>query len=112
MTLHQHSQSEGTAAVGNSRDNLRAFYDFERANFGVDAKYRVDKVLGKGSYGTVCSAIDIKTNNKIAIKKVSNIFDKEVLLKRAVRELKLMIHFKGHRNVRITLGIIISGIIN
>lgn len=75
---------------------------FEKANFYIDSRYEIQKILGKGSYGTVCSAIDTKsadTNNQIAIKKVSNIFNKEVLLKRAIRELRLMRHFKGHRNI-------------
>ena len=73
--------------------------------FSIDSRYELEKVLGKGSYGTVCSAIDTRKSHpdaeysRIAIKKVSNIFNKDILLKRAVRELKFMRHFKGHRNV-------------
>ena len=75
-------------------------------NFKVDLRYQISRVLGKGTYGTVCSAVDYRSvNNRgdylmVAIKKVTNIFREEVLLKRAVRELKLMGHFRGHRNVR------------
>lgn len=74
---------------------------FEKANFLIDSRYKVQQILGKGSYGTVCSAIDTKSKDKpsLAIKKVCNIFNKEVLLKRAIRELKLMIFFKGHKNI-------------
>lgn len=74
---------------------------FEKANFLIDCRYNVLQVLGKGSYGTVCSAIDLKCKDKsmLAIKKISNIFSKEVLLKRAIRELKLMEFFKGHKNI-------------
>lgn len=83
-------------------------------NFSIDSRYKIIAVLGKGSYGTVCSAIDYKTMEnsgtvydpsnpskafRVAIKKVFNVFNKEVLLKRAVRELKLMRHFKGHKNI-------------
>ncbi|GME79608.1 unnamed protein product [Ambrosiozyma monospora] len=58
-------------------------------------------MMGKGSYGTVCSAIDTYSKDKamVAIKKVTSIFNKDVLLKRAIRELKLMTFFKGHKNI-------------
>ncbi|ABN67680.2 predicted protein, partial [Scheffersomyces stipitis CBS 6054] len=77
--------------------------------FSIDSRYELEKVLGKGSYGTVCSAIDTRKSHpdaeysRIAIKKVSNIFNKDILLKRAVRELKFMRHFKGHRNVNLDI---------
>lgn len=35
----------------------------------------------------------------VAIKKVTNIFQKEILLKRAIRELKFMNFFQGHKNI-------------
>ncbi|KAH3685821.1 hypothetical protein WICPIJ_003208 [Wickerhamomyces pijperi] len=75
---------------------------YEDAKFYIDSRYRILKVLGKGSYGTVCSALDCSKKESpvpIAIKKVSNIFSKDVLLKRAIRELKLMRFFKGHKNI-------------
>lgn len=74
---------------------------YEKANFYVDSKYQITSILGKGSYGIVCSAINTRIKGKpsVAIKKVSNIFTKEVLLKRAIRELKLMAYFKGHKNI-------------
>lgn len=77
---------------------------FKNAGFLIDSRYRIKSILGKGSYGTVCSAIDTKASVdgeefQVAIKKVCNIFGREVLLKRALRELKLMRHFKGHKNV-------------
>lgn len=79
---------------------------YKDANFSINSRYQIQSILGKGSYGTVCSAIDTKSSNgdenlQLAIKKVSSIFKREVLMKRAVRELKLMRHFKGHRNVTI-----------
>ncbi|OUM51157.1 hypothetical protein BVG19_g244 [[Candida] boidinii] len=79
----------------------KSYAVYEKADFYLDQRYKVYQVLGKGSYGTVCSAKDL-TNEEdcfIAIKKLNSIFNKEVLLKRAVRELKLMNFFKGHRNI-------------
>ena len=79
---------------------LRTLY--EKAKFSLPRRYKLIQVLGKGSYGTVCSAKDLNSRNKnleIAIKKISNIFTREILLKRAIRELKLMNFFKGHKNI-------------
>jgi mitogen-activated protein kinase 7 len=35
----------------------------------------------------------------VAIKKISKIFDKRILAKRTLRELKLLRHLHGHENV-------------
>lgn len=80
----------------------RTNYSEGNVNFCIDSRYQIEEVLGKGSYGTVCRAVQIDAvgePNRIAIKRVTDIFKKEVLLKRAIRELKLMKHFKGHKNV-------------
>ncbi|ODV77479.1 kinase-like protein [Suhomyces tanzawaensis NRRL Y-17324] len=75
-------------------------YEERGAAFRVNSRYKIVSLLGKGSYGTVCSAIDTNsTPLKVAIKKINSIFTREVLLKRAVRELKLMRHFRGHGNI-------------
>lgn len=39
------------------------------------------------------------TGDGVAIKKVTNVFSKKILAKRALREIKLLQHFRGHRNV-------------
>lgn len=72
----------------------------------MNPRYQLLEVLGKGSYGTVCSAIDTKSSVQasqtpatIAIKKVTKIFKRQVLMKRAIRELKFMNHFNGHKNI-------------
>ncbi|KAG9248093.1 hypothetical protein BJ878DRAFT_93731 [Calycina marina] len=35
----------------------------------------------------------------LAIKKITNVFSKEILAKRALRKIKLLRHFRGHRDV-------------
>lgn len=68
--------------------------------FSVNNRYTILKILGKGSYGLVCAARDNHTGNQqIAIKKIVNIFNREILLKRSLRELKFMDWFKGHKNI-------------
>jgi hypothetical protein len=43
--------------------------------------------------------VNTQTNEGVAIKKVTNVFSKKILAKRALREIKLLQHFRGHRNV-------------
>lgn len=47
------------------------------------------------------AAVNNQTNEGVAIKKVTNVFSKKILAKRALREIKLLQHFRGHRNVRL-----------
>lgn len=75
---------------------------YESAKFSLPSRYEVIQTLGKGSYGTVCSVKDRanpQNQYPIAVKKITNIFYREILLKRAIRELKFMIFFKGHKNI-------------
>lgn len=67
--------------------------------FFVDADYEFVKELGQGAYGVVCAAKNKKTGKSVAIKKVTKIFTKKILTKRALRELKLLHHFRGHKNI-------------
>ncbi|KAF2718753.1 MAP kinase MpkA [Polychaeton citri CBS 116435] len=68
-------------------------------DFIVDERYTVTKELGQGAYGIVCAATNAGTGEGVAIKKVTNVFSKKILAKRALREIKLLQHFRGHRNI-------------
>jgi mitogen-activated protein kinase 7 len=89
-------------------------------DFIVDERYTVTKELGQGAYGIVwydlfgvlhallqylltgaynSAATNTQTQEGVAIKKVTNVFSKKILAKRALREIKLLQHFRGHRNV-------------
>ncbi|KAF2861357.1 mitogen-activated protein kinase spm1 [Piedraia hortae CBS 480.64] len=68
-------------------------------DFIVDERYTVTKELGQGAYGIVCAASNNQTGEGVAIKKVTNIFSKKILAKRALREIKLLQHFREHRNI-------------
>lgn len=56
--------------------------------FLIDPAYRLIKGLGQGAYGCVASAEHIASGESIAIKRVSNVFNKRILTKRALREIK------------------------
>ncbi|XP_016112748.1 mitogen-activated protein kinase 13-like isoform X1 [Sinocyclocheilus grahami] len=64
----------------------------------VPEKYVCLKQIGTGAYGSVCSAINNKSKEKVAIKKLHRPFQSEIFAKRAYRELSLLKHMK-HENV-------------
>lgn len=46
----------------------------------TEEKYEFIKQIGHGAYGVVCSALNKKTNTKVAIKKVSTICDSRLVM--------------------------------
>ena len=73
--------------------------------FEVDApRYEVLKKLGQGAYGCLADAIDKRTGERVAIKKVANAFVDEQACKLALREVRLLRHFQ-HENVLCLLDI-------
>jgi len=65
--------------------DLNKFADWE-----VGKDYECVKLLGQGSYGAVCSAIHKPTQKKVAIKKMTGVFEDDVDCKRILRELHLL----------------------
>ncbi|EHN02106.1 Slt2p [Saccharomyces cerevisiae x Saccharomyces kudriavzevii VIN7] len=70
-------------------------------DFSVDKRFQLIKEIGHGAYGIVCSArfAEAAEDTTVAIKKVTNVFSKTLLCKRSLRELKLLRHFRGHKNI-------------
>ncbi|KAG5498547.1 hypothetical protein JKF63_02833 [Porcisia hertigi] len=64
----------------------------------VPERYCVQEFVGRGAYGFVCSAVDAVTNESVAIKKVSDLFDSPTNAKRVLREVKLL-GFLSHPNI-------------
>ncbi|WJX54469.1 Mitogen-activated protein kinase 9, variant 2 [Trifolium repens] len=58
--------------------------------YGEASQYQVQEIIGKGSYGIVCSAIDIHTGEKVAIKKINDVFEHVSDATRILREIKLL----------------------
>ncbi|KAI9019129.1 kinase-like domain-containing protein, partial [Hyaloraphidium curvatum] len=91
----QHASRHGSSH-GSSAERLAAKINLPPA---LARRYTLIRELGQGAYGLVCSAKDTRTGGEVAIKKVTKIFDKPILAKRALRELKLLKHFNGHENI-------------
>ncbi|KAL5582588.1 hypothetical protein UlMin_015030 [Ulmus minor] len=60
------------------------------SEYGDANRYKIQEVVGKGSYGVVCSAIDTHTGEKVAIKKIHDIFEHISDAARILREIKLL----------------------
>ncbi|TYH31359.1 hypothetical protein ES288_A01G167500v1 [Gossypium darwinii] len=58
--------------------------------YGEASQYEITDVVGRGSYGVVASAIDTHTGEKVAIKKMTNIFEHTPDAIRILREIKLL----------------------
>mmetsp|Transcript_12070 Transcript_12070/g.15656 ORF Transcript_12070/g.15656 Transcript_12070/m.15656 type:complete len:427 (-) Transcript_12070:56-1336(-) len=82
-----------------SSDNLSQ-HDFvvKGTPFRLSNRYKVISSIGAGAYGVVVSAIDLHTNQNVAIKKIPHVFDDLVDGKRILREIKLLRHL-NHENI-------------
>lgn len=58
--------------------------------YGEATRYQVYEVIGKGSYGVVASAVDTHTGEKVAIKKINDVFEHVSDATRILREIKLL----------------------
>lgn len=74
----------------------------------LESKFTMVRELGQGAYGVVCAAKNVVTGQDVAIKKVQKVFEKSILAKRALREIKLLRHFNGHENITAILDMEIT----
>ncbi|XP_054648098.1 STKc_p38 domain-containing protein isoform X1 [Dunckerocampus dactyliophorus] len=72
--------------------------EVQKTTWEVPHRYTALRSVGSGAYGTVCSAIDQKTKEKVAIKKLYRPFQSLIHTKRAYRELRLLRYIQ-HENV-------------
>ncbi|XP_057451084.1 mitogen-activated protein kinase 19-like [Lotus japonicus] len=67
---------------------------FEEVDFFIEYsdanRYKILEVIGKGSYGVVCAAIDTHTGGMVVIKKIHNAFEHISDAIRILREVKLL----------------------
>lgn len=74
------------------------YYRIWQTVFEVDRKYIPIKGIGRGAYGVVCSSVNRETGERVAIKKICDVFGNRVDALRTLRELRLLRHVR-HENV-------------
>ncbi|MCO5606422.1 hypothetical protein L7F22_060610 [Adiantum nelumboides] len=60
------------------------------SEYGDASRYKIQEIIGKGSYGVVSSAMDTHTGERVAIKKINDIFEHVSDATRILREIKLL----------------------
>ncbi|CAK88232.1 unnamed protein product (macronuclear) [Paramecium tetraurelia] len=68
------------------------------SDWQVGDDYEIIKQIGSGSYGQVVEAMQKSTNKKVAIKRLTAIFDDEIDCKRILREICILRELK-HQNL-------------
>lgn len=59
-------------------------------NWNLPPRYQLTKKIGQGTYGSVCAATDLNTNEKVAIKSIKALFDDQIVATRMLREISIM----------------------
>lgn len=74
----------------------------------VDSRYTPLKQIGTGAYGVVVAARDELSGDRVAVKKVSNVFSNAIDARRTLREMALMRHLR-HDNVAPLRDVLCTG---
>jgi|APAra0007618257_1042622.scaffolds.fasta_scaffold00035_27 mitogen-activated protein kinase 1/3 len=80
------------------RNQGKHYFSMWQTLFEIDTKYVPIKPIGRGAYGVVCSSVNRESNERVAIKKIHNVFENRIDALRTLRELKLLRHLR-HENV-------------
>ncbi|EGD77091.1 MAP kinase [Salpingoeca rosetta] len=94
--LHAHSDSIIPRGVGAPHQDPI----IKGEPFRAGPRYANIRFIGEGAYGVVCSAVDLATQEQVAIKKICP-FEHQTYCQRTLREIKILTRFK-HENVRNT----------
>ena len=71
----------------------------EEVDKHVLRKYEIQQKLGKGAYAVVFKAIDKKTKNVVALKKIFDAFQNATDAQRTFREIMYLQAMTGHENI-------------
>eukprot|EP00954_Amorphochlora_amoebiformis_P007309 567952-Amorphochlora_amoeboformis.AAC.1 len=102
------SGSDGGFKCCSNRDPTVAYKAFGRKFvekkindivYTLDERYKLERLLGKGSFGSAASGVDQLSNRKIAVKRVTNFFDNSYIAKRVLKEVSILRHLVKHPNV-------------
>ena len=79
----------------------RKVYKVRGQSFDIEDTYTVTSVIGHGAYGVVCAALDDRTFQEVAIKRVSRVFEDLIDGRRIWREILVLRVLKecGCRNI-------------
>ena len=76
----------------------RARLPTRKINLNIGNKYEITKKIGAGAFGLVCEAVNNKTDERVAIKQITRLFEEAEDTKRILREVTLLKSLK-HPNI-------------
>jgi mitogen-activated protein kinase 7 len=89
----QDQQMAATNLEALNKKSLEIKFDLQGTN------YQAIENIGTGAYGVVCSAANLlRPNERVAIKKIPDIFGQTTVAMRTYREIKILKHFR-HENI-------------
>ncbi|KAG6544862.1 hypothetical protein Mapa_013552 [Marchantia paleacea] len=68
----------------------KGIYSVCEKKWVVGTRYKLHEHIGAGSYGDVCRATDVETNQVVALKRIPDVFFCHMLAKRVLREVCIM----------------------
>ncbi|KAH0569208.1 hypothetical protein KQX54_021925 [Cotesia glomerata] len=71
----------------------------------VTKHYNIIKRLGKGAYGIVWKAVDKKSKDTVAVKKIFDAFRNQTDAQRTFREIMFLLSFSNHENIIQLIGL-------
>jgi len=98
----QERDREWTDDRRNERRRRRSMYKPGQEYFDnpmLTSRYKYVRYLSQGSYGYVCEAQCLRSKKRVAIKKVTNIFNKTIDAKRLLRELCILRCLGTHESI-------------
>eukprot|EP00760_Papus_ankaliazontas_P001640 PhM_4_TR10548/c0_g1_i1/m.6108 len=91
-------RSSGAIAAPKRIGGGKKAYTIRASAFEIDDRYDILRVVGYGAYGVVCTATDNATGQRVAIKKLGDVFNDITDARRMLREI-LILRYLDHRNV-------------
>lgn len=98
-TIQKHSFDKQQTKAGETQQVHRIQHDLYGTIFDLPNNYVPLKPIGCGSFGAVISALDTITGQKVAIKKLKNVFENKVQTKQLIREVVLMKAFREENQI-------------
>eukprot|EP00484_Ammonia_sp_Unknown_P014894 CAMPEP_0197076652 /NCGR_PEP_ID=MMETSP1384-20130603/212217_1 /TAXON_ID=29189 /ORGANISM="Ammonia sp." /LENGTH=612 /DNA_ID=CAMNT_0042515511 /DNA_START=772 /DNA_END=2610 /DNA_ORIENTATION=+ len=98
--LHAQQPATTQPVIHKRPSDILKKYRIENESFRLWSYYKPSskKLLGRGGYGVVAEALDVRNGQKVAIKKMKNVFAHLNTAKCSLRELTLLMHF-DHPNI-------------
>lgn len=81
--------------------NGKKIYTIQNQTFEVPREYQLTKLVGCGSYGIVCAAVEVDTGDRVAIKRVSRVLEDLREGRRVLRELEIMTALRHTNLIRL-----------